>query len=141
VNTTARLALASIAAVLSTGVALWLLLGSIEPTTYFEISDELEQVGEWLLWASAVGQTLFVVLWMTMPWWRHWVGRALMVKSIALGIYLDFALVHNYIDPYPALPLLGVILFGFITIGIWTQLATLAHEAKRPTGNDEDPPR
>lgn len=83
-----------------------------------------------LLYAAAIGQTLFVVLWATRPWYRLWIGRALMVKSATLMIYLDWAvLVVNGWSANRAL--MAVVLFGLITVGIWTQLAALSYEMSR----------
>jgi hypothetical protein len=131
VTTTSRLGLGAAAVFLALGGGLWLLLASIEPATYTAINDELLTIGTWMLWIAAVGQTAFVGLWFSLPWWRIWIGRALMVKSLALGVYLDFALVLHYVTPFPGLLLLSMILFGFITVGIWSQLVALVLEVSR----------
>lgn len=130
-TTTTRLALGGAAAMLTIAAVLWWTLRTIEPKTYAGLVDELQSAALGLLWAAAAGQTLFVLLWLRLPWHTHWVGRALMVKSVALATYLDFALVHHYLAPYPALPLLAVVLFGLIVVGIWWQLVTLAYESTR----------
>lgn len=50
------------------------------------------------LWIAAVAQTLFVVFYMTVRWWRHFVGRALFSKSFALMLLLQLSLVNHYYD-------------------------------------------
>ena len=107
---------------------------------------DLETLGAimaWLLHAGAIGQTTFVVLWLCLPWWREWIGRALMVKSLALMIFLDSALVHHHLTDYPAKPYVVAGLFALVVLGIWTQVAALAHEMwkawrqrRRVTGTD-----
>ena len=85
-----------------------------------------------LLHISAIGQTAFVILWATRPWYREWIGRALMVKSFSLMLFLDRALVLSYLEPRPSrAPLWTTILFGFVTLGIVTQLAALVYEMWR----------
>lgn len=143
IGTAWRIVAWGVAGLVVIGLLLWWLIASIEPATYIAMQDELELVGDWLLWAAALGQTAFVVTWVTMPWWTHWVGRALMVKSLALMIYLDIALVLARVDYFYGLHLLATILFGFIVIGIYTQLITLLHEATRKNGRpsrETEPP-
>lgn len=85
-----------------------------------------------LVYAAAVGQTLFVILWGTLPWYRTRVGRALMVKSVSLMVYLDWAvLVINGWVPIAHRENIAVVLFGLITVGIWTQLTALTFEIWR----------
>ena len=130
-NTTLKVALSGAAGLSVVAAVVWLILASIEPATYAAMTDELHTVIEVLLWVSAIGQSLFVIVWATRPWYRHWVGRALMVKTVALALYLDFAVLVNFVDPFPALQLLGVILFGHITVGIWSQVVVIVWEILR----------
>lgn len=127
-TTQTKLISSGLAIITMVGLLLWWLITSIEPATYMGMQDELATVSEWLLWTAAIGQTGFVVCWVTLPWWTHWVGRALMVKSLALMIYLDIAIVLTNVDYFYGLNLLSVILFGFVVFGIWSQLVTLLHE-------------
>jgi hypothetical protein len=85
-----------------------------------------------LVYAAAVGQTLFVVLWATLPFYRTWVGRALMIKSLSLMIYLDWAVaVINGWVPESHRQNIAVVLFGLITVGIWSQLVAILVEMMR----------
>lgn len=89
---------------------------------------------EWalrLVVGSAIGQTLFVLLWSTLPWWRSIVGRALMVKSLALAIYLDWAVTSYYWGPFDNSETIAVCLFGLVFAGIWSQLGAISYEMLR----------
>jgi len=54
-------------------------------------------VGIFALWTATVIQTLFVVLYATRAWWRHFVGRALFVHSAALMVTLQASVVNHYL--------------------------------------------
>lgn len=92
-----------------------------------------------LVHLAAIGQTLFVLLWATLPWWRMWVGRALMVKSFALMLYLDWALVVYHWGPFEHQPTIAIWLFGLITVGIWSQVGAIFHEMWRGRRRSEVP--
>lgn len=78
--------------------------------------------------AAAVGQTLFVVVWAFLPWWQTTVGRALMVKSFALMLILDWSLATYHLGPFPHQQEIGVSLFGLVALGIWVQFGAIARE-------------
>jgi hypothetical protein len=84
-----------------------------------------------LLHISAVGQTLFVLIWATLPWWRTFIGRALMVKSVALMLYLDWSVLVYHYGPFNNQNTIGLLLFAFITVGILTQLSVLSREVHK----------
>jgi hypothetical protein len=81
-----------------------------------------------LVHVSAVAQTVFVVLWLTLPWWREWVGRALMIKSVALALFLDFSLINHYAGDYAWRPYITAALFALVTAGIVSQVIALPYE-------------
>lgn len=88
---------------------------------------------EWVVILGAIGQTLFVAVWATLPWWQEWIGRALMIKSIALLLLFDNALL---ILIRPQLHSIWVdrVVYTLILIGIWSQVAALINE-RRAAGN------
>lgn len=49
------------------------------------------------LWVATVFQVLFVALYATRPWWRHFVGRALFTKSLTLSVLLAVTLGNHYL--------------------------------------------
>lgn len=78
--------------------------------------------------AAAVGQTLFVVLWATLPWWRTIIGRALMIKSASLMVILIWSLVNYHLGPFVHQQGIGLGLFGLVALGIWLQLWAIGRE-------------
>ena len=56
----------------------------------------------WVRWSlvalivATVGQTLFVLIYATRPWWRARVGRAYMLKSSTLGVVLWLSLIGAF---------------------------------------------
>lgn len=74
---------------------------------------------------SAVGQTLFVLLYITFPWWKTFLGRALFYKGLTMAVLLD-ALSLARIFGWAHDDQIFVILYSFVTIGIWWQLSAFA---------------
>lgn len=70
--------------------------------------------------AAAVGQTFFVLLYVTFPWWRSFLGRALFIKAITFAILLDVAVVGRIWD-WGSEQATIVTLYGVVAFGIWSQ--------------------
>lgn len=83
-----------------------------------------------LIWGAAIGQTLFVAMWLSMPFWRSWIGGALMTKSAALMAVLWFWLIGFYSPEYPYRDVVREVLIGLVTVGIWWQVFALAAEIR-----------
>lgn len=98
------------------------------PADWLPSLSAVEDLIDVLVHVSAVAQTVFVVLWLTLPWWREWVGRALMVKSVALALFLDFSLINHYAGEYAWRPYLTAGLFALVTAGIVSQVIALPYE-------------
>lgn len=81
-----------------------------------------------MLWAAAVGQTIFIVIWSTRPWWRLWIGRALMAKSAALVLVLWFWVVGFYAPEYTYRDEVRSALIFAVTVGIWLQVVVVVVE-------------
>lgn len=81
-----------------------------------------------------VGQLLFLAMWLLLPWWRHWVGRALMTKSVTLGLLLLSTLVTSVImlrhGPQQWAEWIATILSGLMVLGIWAQVGAIGHEMR-----------
>lgn len=75
---------------------------------------------------AAVGQTLFVILYATFPWWRTFMGRALFLKAVAFALLVDIAIVGSLID-WKGEDVTFVTLYGALAVGIWGQLLAFAH--------------
>lgn len=69
---------------------------------------------------AAVGQTMFALLYMTFPWWRNFLGRALFFKTCAFGALVDVAVVGRMWD-WSGEDGTFVVLYGALAIGIWLQ--------------------
>lgn len=73
----------------------------------------------WIL-TAAVGQTLFVLLYATFPWWANFLGRALFFKAIAFALLVDVAVAGRVLD-WRYEDATFVILYGVLATGIWVQ--------------------
>ena len=85
---------------------------------------------------AGIGQTLFVLLYATFPWWRTFLGRALFYKAVTLMILTDFILAARLFE-FGNLDVWFVVIYGLLGIGIWAQaLAFLSvkRNGKRDTG-------
>lgn len=82
---------------------------------------EVARVG---LIVATIAQTLFVVAYATRPWWRHFIGRALMSKSVALMVTLQVTLLNWYVT-YPYQLEVGAFLMWLIACAICFQVGAL----------------
>lgn len=74
---------------------------------------------------SAVGQTLFVLLYATFPWYQTFLGRALFIKALTLMLMLDVVFSRVVWD-VPRSDTFVVVLFGLTAFGIWAQFIAFA---------------
>lgn len=68
---------------------------------------------------AAVGQTLFTLLYMTYPWYRTFLGRALFIKALTLMLLLDVVVMIHF-GWYRHNATL-VVMLGLTAVGIWGQ--------------------
>lgn len=68
----------------------------------------------------ALGQTLFVLVYSTFPWWKTFLGRALFYKAVMLAVIVDLFIVARVFD-FVALDVVFVILYIFLGFGVWWQ--------------------
>ena len=85
----------------------------------------------WMLWVAAVGQSAFVVMWASFPWWRQWIGRALMTKSVSLCALLWLIILGAYHPDHWGRATMRDLLFGLMCVGVWFQVWALWHEARQ----------
>lgn len=80
-------------------------------------------VDQWanvMLVLCALGQTLFVLLYLTFPWWRSFLGRALFYGTATFALLIDTAVLSKMVDwPHKDLTRLGI--FTLLAFGIWWQ--------------------
>lgn len=92
----------------------------------------------WFLWAGAVPQTAFVLIYgLRFPWYRYTTGRAIFTKALGLALILDLSLAVNHYGQLPAW--VGPVVLGFVAVGCWMQLGALLHEHRR-AGRDRFQP-
>lgn len=84
---------------------------------------------------STVGQTLFVLLYLTFPWYQTFLGKALFIKGVTLMVMLDIVLARA-IWGVPRSESVVVIAFGLTGLGIWAQFVAFA--IHRFGGADQD---
>lgn len=72
------------------------------------------------LGSAAVGQTAFVLLYSTFPWWRSFLGRALFYKACTLCVILDVFIVARLLD-FGRLDVVFIIMYVALSLGIWFQ--------------------
>lgn len=92
--------------------------------THFEAIWEIANF--WQRWAlvalfiAAVGQAAFVGVYIHRPWWRHFVGRALMLKSTSLLLILWLSLFNTFVT-YPGQEQVAVSVLTLTALAIWYQ--------------------
>lgn len=85
--------------------------------------------------AASVGQTLFVLLYMTFPWYNTFLGKALFIKALTLALLLNMALAGAIWD-WGSEDVWIVSLYGIASFGIWAQL--VAFSVQRFGNKDQD---
>lgn len=70
--------------------------------------------------AMALGQTCFALLYVTFPWWRNFLGRALFAKALSLMVLLDFFIFANLFD-FRDVDGVYTTLYFFVAATIWAQ--------------------
>lgn len=76
----------------------------------------------WLVYLTAPGQTLFVILYATgSPWFRSLIGRALLTKATALALLLDLTIVAD-VWRHELPEWIGFVVMGLIAAGAYMQL-------------------
>lgn len=66
--------------------------------------DDVETLKTWLavcLVIASVCTTLFPILYSFSPWYKSWLGRALMLQAVAFSITLDLTLVFYLVQGEP----------------------------------------
>lgn len=83
-----------------------------------------------LIVIAAPAATIFP-LWygLTVRWWTFWIGRALMMSSLGLGLLIDISLVYQWLgDDYFLRDIVRLTVYSIIAAGAWLKLISLAIE-------------
>lgn len=87
------------------------------------------------LLSAAVGQTLFVGFYMTLPWWGTFLGRALFFEALALMVLIDVGLVGLALEwPGEKATIIG--LYGLVSLGIWGRFVAFLLQGRRSHDRD-----
>lgn len=111
-------------------------------------NETLQAIDLWVVHGMLIGQLVFVIVWASLPWWKEWIGRALMLKSFALLLLLLIAVVNYWViqlwGGYPGMELVTLGTHILVFLGIWSQVVAIAHEIRaanqgdrRVTGTEE----
>lgn len=84
---------------------------------------------------AAVGQNIFILLYMTFPWYRTFLGRALFIKALTLGFLVNAA-VASVIWEWPNHDYVMFTAYTVTALGIWAQLIAFIRE-KNTSGEKE----
>lgn len=69
---------------------------------------------------AALGQVAFATLYMTFPWWKTFLGRALFYKAVMLAVLVTMGWTSRTFG-FGRTDLVFVPLYGLLAIGIWWQ--------------------
>lgn len=84
---------------------------------------------------AAVGQTAFVLLYITFPWWRTFLGKSLFFKAFAFALLVDVAVAGRVWD-WPNEDVYFVVLYWLLGLGIWAQFIAFLR-VKLADGQDQ----
>jgi putative copper export protein len=93
-------------------------------TTYWELADSWQHASLVAIAVAAVVQTAFVVVYGSRPWWRHYVGRALFVKSTSLLVVLWLTIANTFLL-YPGQHQVSTLSLWLVAVAIIYQFAAL----------------
>jgi hypothetical protein len=127
--TWSRAALGVIAlAVWTIGLSMFVIFAVMTPERHVDLIEPLTDYVLVLLHISAIAQTTFTVVWLTREWWTTWIARALLMKSLALTIYLDYAVIAYHTGHYTEEAAVSAVLFTVLVITIVVQPVVLIYE-------------
>lgn len=95
--------------------------------------DTYDLIVRSLLWITAPAATLFPIIYgITSPWWRSLVGRALVVKGIAVALLIDLSLLLREVELSVLQgQVVGIVVIGLVALGVNLQFAALLVEKAR----------
>lgn len=84
-----------------------------------------------------VGQIIFVGTWMVLPWWKEWIGRALMIKSSTLALLLGLTITNTMLMlrgiDYRGMNEVQATGYLLVNVGVWSQVIALGSEIRKGT--------
>lgn len=86
----------------------------------------------------AIGQTLFVMVYFTFPWYKTFLGRSLFYKGLILAVIVDAFVVTRVFD-LQEVDVLFVVLYAMLGLGVWWQLSAFLRIRIAGTQNRSNP--
>lgn len=99
--------------------------------TVWQLADAWERIALVALVVAAVGQTAFVLVYATRPWWLVQIGRALMSKSATLCWILVLSVVNAFWT-YPYQRQVAALSICAVAVAIWYQFIALLRSPRHP---------
>lgn len=86
-----------------------------------------DHVFAYLVYAAWPATLLYPVIYgLTAPWWRSWIGRALMVEAVGVFVLLTFSVLFQAFGPnYPGRDVIRIAGMGISLFGFWMVLVAL----------------
>lgn len=78
-----------------------------------------------MLGVAALGQCFFILLYMTFPWWRSYLGRALFSRALMLTVLMTFAWLGRVYN-FGRDDLAFIVLYTLLAAGIWFEFSAFA---------------
>lgn len=73
------------------------------------------------LYGLALGQTLFVILYFTFPWYKTFLGKALFFKAFVFAFVLDLALYARLNPEFTNWDVIFTCMYALLGVGVWFQ--------------------
>lgn len=110
--------------------------------TFWTHADTWQRSAFLAIMVAAVVQTCFLAVYLSRPWWQHFVGRALALKSSSLGVVLWLTIVNAFFR-YPgqeAVSALGLWLVAAAIIFQFVALLRTRRHVYPPDDRHDAPP-
>ncbi len=98
-------------------------------------------IGDALLYVTALGASLSVLIYSRVPWWRTPIGRHAMAYMAAIAAVVDMAAVRHIFGPYWIFDQVRAATYASVGFVIWWRLVVLVKArrvaSKRPEQEKE----
>lgn len=91
---------------------------------FWQVADSWQRGAFVAIVVATVAQTIFVLVYGTRPWWRHFVGRALFIKSASLCVVLWLTVINTFLR-YPGQEQVSSLALWLVAVAIIHQLVAL----------------
>lgn len=99
-----------------------------------------DQIFAHLVYAAWPATLLYPVIYgLTAPWWKTWIGRALMVEAIGVFVLISFSALYQFFGPdYWGRDVVRIVGMTFSGVGFWMVLFALLKVKRDARLNIED---